>query len=170
MEVKRELLERAYAMLSSNKTHIRVVMSRDETCVAIRAALAAPAAAPEQPASKALQDVAAERQRQDAKWGGPKHDDWHSVSDWRRFIACRLNRIPTDAIPPNALPIGTRPKDRQEERKMLIEIGALAVAAAEGIDREAGRFRADGFPAWICDACKTPKSCASTQACETGRA
>ena len=45
--IERALLEQAYAMLSSNKTHIRVVMSRDETCVAIRAALAAPATAPE---------------------------------------------------------------------------------------------------------------------------
>ena len=48
--IERALLEQAYAMLSSNKTHIRVVMSRDETCVAIRSALAAPATAPAQPA------------------------------------------------------------------------------------------------------------------------
>lgn len=44
--IERALLEQAYAMLSSNKTLIRVVMSRDELCVAIRSAIAAPAAAP----------------------------------------------------------------------------------------------------------------------------
>lgn len=44
--IDRALLEQAYSMLSSNKTLIRVVMSCDELCVAIRSALAAPAAAP----------------------------------------------------------------------------------------------------------------------------
>jgi len=122
MEVKRELLEQAYAMLSSNKTHIRVVMSRDETCVAIRAALAAPAAAPEQPASKALQDVATERQRQDAKWGGPEHDDTHPISDWQQFISQRAENLVYRGNP-----------ERMYE--LFIEIAALAVAAAESMDR-----------------------------------
>jgi len=122
MEVKRALLEQAYAMLSSNKTHIRVVMSRDETCVAIRAALAAPAAAPEQPASKALQDVATERQRQDAKWGGPEHDDTHPISDWQQFISQRAENLVYRGNP-----------ERMYE--LFIEIAALAVAAAESMDR-----------------------------------
>jgi hypothetical protein len=121
--IERALLEQAYAMLSSNKTHIRVVMSRDETCVAIRAALAAPAAAPEQPASKALQDVATERQRQDAKWGGPEHDDTHPISDWQRFISQRAENLVYRGNP-----------ERMYE--LFIEIAALAVAAAESIDRK----------------------------------
>ena len=121
--MKRALLEQAYAMLSSNKTHIRVVMSRDETCVAIRAALAAPAAAPEQPASKALQDVATERQRQDAKWGGPEHDDTHPISDWQQFISQRAENLVYRGNP-----------ERMYE--LFIEIAALAVAAAESIDRK----------------------------------
>ena len=120
--MKRALLEQAYAMLSSNKTHIRVVMSRDETCVAIRAALAAPAAAPEQPASKALQDVATERQRQDAKWGGPEHDDTHPISDWQQFISQRAENLVYRGNP-----------ERMYE--LFIEIAALAVAAAESMDR-----------------------------------
>jgi len=120
--IERALLEQAYAMLSSNKTHIRVVMSRDETCVAIRAALAAPAAAPEQPASKALQDVATERQRQDAKWGGPEHDDTHPISDWQQFISQRAENLVYRGNP-----------ERMYE--LFIEIAALAVAAAESMDR-----------------------------------
>ena len=51
---ERKLLEQAYAMLSSNKTLIRVTMSRDEICVALRAALAAPATAPDRHAQELL--------------------------------------------------------------------------------------------------------------------
>ena len=88
----------------------------------LRAALSAPAAEPEQPASKALQDVATERQRQDAKWGGPEHDDLHSFADWHRFINERL--------------ASSAYANEARTRKLLIEIAALAVAAAESIDRK----------------------------------
>ena len=88
----------------------------------LRAALSAPATAPEQPASKALQDVATERQRQDAKWGGPEHDDLHSFADWHRFINERL--------------ASSAYANEARTRKLLIEIAALAVAAAESIDRK----------------------------------
>ena len=96
--------------------------------VAIRAHLAQPAwhdapAAPEQPASKALQDVATERQRQDAKWGGPEHDDTHPISDWQRFISQRAENLVYRGNP-----------ERMYE--LFIEIAALAVAAAESIDRK----------------------------------
>ena len=89
----------------------------------LRAALSAPATAPEQPASKALQDVATERQRQDAKWGGPEHDDTHPISDWQRFISQRAENLVYRGNP-----------ERMYE--LFIEIAALAVAAAESIDRK----------------------------------
>lgn len=73
-------------------------------------------------ASKALQDVATERQRQDAKWGGPEHDDLHSFADWHRFIN---ERLACSAYANEA-----------RTRKLLIEIAALAVAAAESMDRK----------------------------------
>ena len=75
--------------------------------------------------SQALLDVAAERQRQDAKWGGPEHDDGHHAGDWHRFVSLRLARVPVLASNGNAA----------EVRRMWVQIAALAVAAAESIDR-----------------------------------
>ena len=63
-----------------------------------------------------LSEVAAERVRQDAKWGGPAHDDQHSMKDFCRFIEDRL--------------YGGCPS-----REALIEVAALAVASIESIDR-----------------------------------
>ncbi len=31
-------------------------------------------------------EIEAERQRQDKKWGGPAHDDQHSIREWSRLI------------------------------------------------------------------------------------
>jgi len=67
----------------------------------------------------------AERERQDKKWGGPEHDDEHTVDDWSLFIRER-----TDALTSSNAPA---------VRRALIEIAALAVAAIESIDRKAGR-------------------------------
>ena len=118
--IERELLEQALDALSAPNHR---VFSESPICVGIRAALVAPAAAPEQPASKALQDVATERQRQDAKWGGPEHDDTHPISDWQRFISQRAENLVYRGNP-----------ERMYE--LFIEIAALAVAAAESIDRK----------------------------------
>ena len=103
-----------------NKQQFLIVKGAIES---LNAALVAPAAAPEQPASKALQDVATERQRQDAKWGGPEHDDTHPISDWQRFISQRAENLVYRGNP-----------ERMYE--LFIEIAALAVAAAESIDRK----------------------------------
>lgn len=76
--------------------------------------------------SQGLLDVATERQRQDAKWGGPEHDDGHHAGDWHRFVNLRLARVPVLASNGNTA----------EVRQMWIQIAALAVAAAESIDRK----------------------------------
>ena len=122
--IEQSLLEQALNALLLpcdrwNKQQFLIVKGAIES---LNAALVAPAAAPEQPASKALQDVATERQRQDAKWGGPEHDDLHSFADWHRFINLRLARSAST--------------DEKETRRLLIQIAALAVAAAESIDRK----------------------------------
>lgn len=76
-------------------------------------------------------EVAAERERQDMKWGGPIHDDQHTTTEfvqriedyagWARMMAS----------------FGSRDKARLR----LIQVAALAVAAVESMDRQAQRHR-----------------------------
>ena len=121
--IERELLEQAKNLLSRfMPDNLRDQDDQIEMLAKMDAALEAPAAAPEQPASKALQDVATERQRQDAKWGGPEHDDTHPISDWQQFISQRAENLVYRGNP-----------ERMYE--LFIEIAALAVAAAESMDR-----------------------------------
>lgn len=66
-----------------------------------------------------------ERQRQDAEWGGPAHDDEHSIQEWVGFIDRQ-----SDAI--------YRTRDAGEARSRLVKVAALAVAAIESSERKAG--------------------------------
>lgn len=68
------------------------------------------------------EEIAAERDRQDAKWGGPEHDDTHSAYHWSSYIEERLHS--GDQM------------TAEESRRLFIEIGALAVAAVESADRK----------------------------------
>jgi hypothetical protein len=70
-------------------------------------------------AMNAYGDVRKERQAQDIKWGGPRHDDTHNENDW---ISCV--RRHTD-------------KASYDFRKQMIRVAALAVAAVESYDRKA---------------------------------
>jgi hypothetical protein len=63
-------------------------------------------------------EVVAERARQDARWGGPEHDDGHSEGDWADFI--------------REYAWGDRGADFRER---MLKIAALAVAAIESHDR-----------------------------------
>lgn len=65
-------------------------------------------------------EVSSERDRQDRKWGGRKHDDTHEPEDWERYI---MKRIPVES------------KDDSAFRKRMIQIAALAVAAVQSFDR-----------------------------------
>jgi hypothetical protein len=69
-------------------------------------------------------DVMRERDRQDAKWGGAEHDDGHAITHFLNFIQARVKEAHTQGATPAA-------------RTNLIEIAALAVAAAESMDRKA---------------------------------
>lgn len=72
-----------------------------------------------------LRDVESERQRQDAKWGGPEHDDGHDThtfclliegyTGWARVMAGM------DSL--------------SKARHRLVQVAALAVAGCESIDR-----------------------------------
>lgn len=67
-----------------------------------------------------LGEIAAERARQDVKWGA-EHDDKHSVDEWDYMIGYYLQRVRIMA-----------PRQR---RVNLIKVAALAVAAIESMDR-----------------------------------
>lgn len=71
--------------------------------------------------SPVLAEVVAERDRQDAKWGGPEHDDTHHAFEFFGFISerCALSSL--------------------HVRRRLVEIAALAVAALESHDRKEKR-------------------------------
>ena len=72
----------------------------------------------------AIDDVLAERVRQDRKGYTAEHDDEHDLIEFLDFIEPRLERArnPLDTAAPL-------------RRKMLVEIAALAIAAIEMLDR-----------------------------------
>lgn len=82
------------------------------------------------PVQKILGEVRLERQRQNNKWGGPKHDDKHVYREWPAFILEYAAKAMRD--------------DPQDEgyiepanfRRRMIQIAALAVAAVEYSDRK----------------------------------
>lgn len=88
---------------------------------------AAPSTGAPTPESDALRDVRAERQRQDEKWGGAQHDDHHTVAEWAQLIEDYAGWARTMA--------GMNSPDKA--RRRLIQISALALAAAESLDRAA---------------------------------
>lgn len=68
--------------------------------------------------------IDAERDRQDAIWGGPEYDDTHNTLDWENFISDWAWKA-TDSID-NPL----------KYRDGLVKVAALAVAAIESHDRK----------------------------------
>lgn len=71
-------------------------------------------------ATKVLHEVYLERRHQDIKWGGSYHDDTHTSDEWRYLIRDRIGREPLSAA---------------DDRRLFVEIAALAVAAIEAHDR-----------------------------------
>ncbi len=75
-----------------------------------------------------LADVAEERARQDAKWGGAEHDDHHTTADFVRLIEDYAGLARTMA--------SMNSPEKAERR--LIQVAALAVAAVESSRRRRG--------------------------------
>jgi len=69
------------------------------------------------------EEIAEERKRQDALWGGPDHDDRHHPNDWILFIVDHAMRAFHDP--------------HKNFRTQMIRVAALAVAAIETADRHA---------------------------------
>ncbi len=78
-----------------------------------------------------IHDLIAERDRQDRKWGGPDHDDMHSVAEFVQFITDYAGWARQMASK------GSYAK----ARRRLIQVAALAIAAVETIDRAAALKR-----------------------------
>lgn len=73
--------------------------------------------------SGVVEEIQFERKHQDLKWGGPSHDDHHSMQEWVQWIRTRL------------LGLGYTNNDDFTARRLWVEIAALAVAAIESMDR-----------------------------------
>lgn len=75
------------------------------------------------PVYEKIQD---ERGRQDAKWGGPTHDDRWTPLDWHEMIA------DYNAWARRMWAMGSL--DKAEQR--FVQVAALAIAAIESIERQ----------------------------------
>lgn len=79
---------------------------------------------------RAANEVVAERLRQVQRHRySPEHDDTHHRTEWAWLIARRANELGNpfgDAVPP------------EHERRMLVEMAAIALAALEAFDRRGG--------------------------------
>lgn len=73
--------------------------------------------------SGVIGDVLTRRDQQDARWGGPEHDDEHDEFDWQEFIRKQVNQA-ADADNSNIW------------RDRMLDIAALAVAALQWADRK----------------------------------
>ncbi len=73
-----------------------------------------------------ISDIEDERLRQEDQWGGVINDDCNTVDDWRAYIN-KFNFL-----------AGTAKSNSPTQRKRLIQVAALAVAAVESFDRNRG--------------------------------
>lgn len=81
-------------------------------------------------ADRILAEVAAERARQDGRWGGAEHDDAMTMDAFAQLIADYAGWARVKA----------REGTFDEARQRLVQAAALAVAAIERLDRDmAGR-------------------------------
>ena len=75
-----------------------------------------------------FEEIQKERAYQDTKWGGPPHDDEHTVRDWVFFIVGYLGKI---VISPET----NWGRNEINVRRYFVKVAALAVAALEALDR-----------------------------------
>jgi hypothetical protein len=78
---------------------------------------------------RVIEDVENEREHQEERWG-VANDDCNTLADWLSYIQ-RYASLASDS------------NDRAAVRHRLIQMAALAVAAAESSDRNLGHPRSD---------------------------
>ena len=79
-----------------------------------------------EPTVSIYDEIAAERAKQDAQWGGIDHDDTHHAGEWWEYRKKFEERA--YYAPP-------------QRRDALLKIAALAVAQIESLDRQVTRVR-----------------------------
>lgn len=75
-------------------------------------------------------EITTERMAQDALGYGPEHDDHHTSFEWVALIARHAGL---------GIEEGARGVDAVRFRRQMVRVAALAVAAVESLDRQAGR-------------------------------
>lgn len=100
-------------------------------CAALETLVAALLSSLEDAERRPYSDIRAERERQDAQWGGPSHDDEHGVEDWQYYRSKFEARVRAHILTPNF-----RPQEwLTDTRDSLIKTAALCVAQLESLDR-----------------------------------
>ncbi len=102
-------------------------------------------------------EIRTERAAQNAKWGGPEHDDEHDGLDWLSYLLEHAAKMLSGAVRaergdwPSNNPMHDRrwtftvlvppsgERNWRAYRKQLIRVAALAVAAVESSDRRAAQ-------------------------------
>lgn len=79
------------------------------------------------PAPQWSREIQAERDRQDAQWGGPEHDAYHDQQDWLAYIQKQWGRALDASVYSSVDAL-------VDYRARLVKIAALAVAALQAFD------------------------------------
>ena len=88
-----------------------------------------------------LQEIEAERQRQDALFGGPAHDDQHAMMDWVGILVRHLGLAVDDGMPSGGATNGhTACSNPARYRRQLVRVAAVSVAAIEAFDRKVASY------------------------------
>lgn len=86
-----------------------------------------------------LEEIVAERKRQDEQWGGPEFDDGHDLGTWLWILEKHFRRMREALITLGDSDSGddgpTDPEAIEDVRRRLVVLAALAVALAESNDR-----------------------------------
>lgn len=83
--------------------------------------------------SMVTDDIERERRKQVRIFGAEEHDDAHTQNDWTSLIVLYLAKAGRDID--RSRPGGDPPFSRATFRRRMIQIAALAIAAAECVDR-----------------------------------
>jgi len=72
-----------------------------------------------------IEDISAERVKQDEQWGGPRYDDLHNSHDWVAMLTKHLGKAVM------------WPWDGEKFRQQMVRVAALSIAAIAWYDRGA---------------------------------
>jgi hypothetical protein len=94
-----------------------------------------------------LAEVSAERDRQDAMFGGSSHDDTHSATDWGAILIRHLGLAFDDGKPADVCLMNDHCAgyDSARYRRQMVRVAAIAVAALEVFHRKVAVVRK---PSW----------------------